>query len=203
MSTTEEPVRGRPPKTRGAPHGRNQVRPAVIEAATELFAAQGINGVSIRQIARQAGVNPALVPRYLGTKDDLIDAVLNELLDQIIARLDQYLDTRGSVFPPLPPVAMDRYFRIVAHLVVEGGDLEAHRPEFPVIRRVIASIAARPGVSAAEARRRGAQIFVLEVGARLFETPLLHAAGLGPDDAADLQELVHRLSSAIGNGETA
>ncbi len=202
MSTAAEPqaVRGRPPKQPGAPHGRAQVTPAVIEAASELFATQGIGGVSVRQIARQAGVNPALVARYLGDKDAVVDAVLDQLLAQITGQLDQFLATSGSDQPPVPPEAMDRYIRIATQLVVEEGDLRGHRAEFPIIRRVMAALVSRDGLSEVEARRRGAQIFTLELASRLFGPALLHAAGLGPDDADDLMGLVHQVSARIAAG---
>ena len=195
-----EAVRGRPPKLAGAPHGRAQVIPAVIAAATELFASQGIGAVSVRQIARHAGVNPALVARYVGDKDALVDAVLDGLLAQITPQLDQFMTQTGSDLPPFPPGAMDLYFRIATHLVVEGGDLRGHRAEFPLIRRVVAILVSRDGLSEAEARRRGAQIFTLELASRLFGQSLLHAAGLGPDDAHDLLELVHQVSAHIATG---
>ncbi len=199
-TAADRAIRGRPPKLPGAPHGRDQVIDAVIDAATELFASQGIGAVSVRQIARQAGVNPALVARYVGDKDAVIDAVLDRLLAQITGQLDQYLAESGSDFPPVPPGAMDLYIRIATHLVVEEGDLRGHRAEFPIIRRIIAVLISRDGLSEIEARRRGAQIFTLELASRLFGPALLHAAGLGPDDADDLQELVHQVSTQIAAG---
>lgn len=205
MTTTadQQAVRGRPPKLPGAPHGRAQVTPAVVDAATELFAAQGIGVVSVRQIARHAGVNPALVARYVGDKDTVVDAVLDRLLAQITGQLEQFMGESGSDLPPVPPGAMDLYIRIATHLVVEEGDLRGHRAEFPIIRRVMALLVARDGLSQVEARRRGAQIFTLELASRLFGPALLHAAGLGPEDADDLQELVHQVSSHVASGTIA
>ncbi len=136
----------------------------------------------------------------MGDKNAVVDAVLDGLLAQITPQLDQFMTDAGSDFPPLPPGAMDLYFRIATHLVVEGGDLRGHRAEFPLIRRVVAVLVSRDGLSEVEARRRGAQIFTLELASRLFGPSLLHAAGLGPDDAGDLLELVHQLSAHIATG---
>ena len=61
----------------GSPHGDSAVtRREILAAARELFAAHGVDGVSIRQIASAAGVNHALVHRYFGTKDEMVDAIL-------------------------------------------------------------------------------------------------------------------------------
>ena len=51
-------------------------RQAILAAARELFAAHGVDGVSVRDIAAAAGVNHALVHRYFGAKGDMVAAIL-------------------------------------------------------------------------------------------------------------------------------
>jgi AcrR family transcriptional regulator len=51
-------------------------RQAILAAARELFAAHGVDGVSVRDIAAAAGVNHALVHRYFGAKSDMVTAIL-------------------------------------------------------------------------------------------------------------------------------
>jgi AcrR family transcriptional regulator len=61
----------------GSPRGDSAVtRQVILAAARELFAAHGVDGVSVRQIAAAAGVNHALVHRYFGAKDDMVAAIL-------------------------------------------------------------------------------------------------------------------------------
>ena len=48
---------------------------AILLAAEKLFAQRGYNGVSIRQIAEEAGVPLALVGYYFGPKQDLFHAI--------------------------------------------------------------------------------------------------------------------------------
>ena len=45
------------------------------------FAATGFAGTSVRAIAAEAGVDPALVHHYFGTKDDLFLAALELPVD--------------------------------------------------------------------------------------------------------------------------
>ena len=52
-------------------HGPQRHRDAVQEAAAELFAVQGFAGTGVREIAGRAGVDPALVIRYFGSKEKL------------------------------------------------------------------------------------------------------------------------------------
>jgi TetR/AcrR family transcriptional regulator, repressor for neighboring sulfatase len=51
-------------------------RQVILAAARELFAARGVDGVSVRQIAAAGGVNHALVHRYFGAKSEMVAAIL-------------------------------------------------------------------------------------------------------------------------------
>jgi AcrR family transcriptional regulator len=56
--------------------GRADTRGEVLAAARRQFAAKGYGGATIRAIAADAGVDPALVHHYFGTKRDLfVEAV--------------------------------------------------------------------------------------------------------------------------------
>lgn len=65
--------RGRPPKTRAA--GAADTRDLILDAAEQLFSKHGFYGVTIREVAREAGVDTALVHYYFGAKRELFDAV--------------------------------------------------------------------------------------------------------------------------------
>ena len=65
--------RGRPPKARAA--GAADTRDLILDAAEDLFSKHGFYGVTIREVAREAGVDTALVHYYFGAKRDLFDAV--------------------------------------------------------------------------------------------------------------------------------
>ena len=56
--------------------GSTSTRPAILTAARELFAEVGYERATIRRIAARAGVNPAMVHHFYGTKDDLLVAAL-------------------------------------------------------------------------------------------------------------------------------
>lgn len=56
--------------------GTSPTRARIAEAATAAFAASGFDGATIRGIARQAGVDPALVHHYFGSKEQLFVATM-------------------------------------------------------------------------------------------------------------------------------
>jgi len=57
--------------TRPAPRRSDATRAAILSAARERFAADGYERATIRAIAADAGIDPAMVMRYFGSKEKL------------------------------------------------------------------------------------------------------------------------------------
>lgn len=54
---------------------------AILASAQDAFSLHGYAGASVRDITAGAGVNPALVSRYFGSKEKLFEAALADLLE--------------------------------------------------------------------------------------------------------------------------
>ena len=67
--------------SRGRRPGAPDTRAEVLAAARTSFAEKGFRGTTIRAVASAAGVDPALVHHYFGTKDDLFVAALEIPVD--------------------------------------------------------------------------------------------------------------------------
>jgi AcrR family transcriptional regulator len=67
--------------SRGRRPGAPDTRAEILGAARALFATRGFKSTSMRAIAGEAGVDPALVHHYFGTKDDLFVAALQLPVD--------------------------------------------------------------------------------------------------------------------------
>lgn len=67
--------------SRGRRPGAPDTRAEVLAAARTSFAEKGFRGTTIRAVAASAGVDPALVHHYFGTKDDLFVAALQIPVD--------------------------------------------------------------------------------------------------------------------------
>ncbi|WP_433825536.1 TetR family transcriptional regulator [Actinoplanes sp. CA-015351] len=63
--------------------GNPDTREAILAAARSAFAEKGYDGASIRAIATSAGVDPALVHHYFGSKDKLFLATMNSPMDPL------------------------------------------------------------------------------------------------------------------------
>ena len=72
-------------RTRGRPGAEDStdVRSDILNAAEHLFATQGFAPTSIREIAGQVGVNPAMVHYYFGSKKKLLRAVMDRVLEPL------------------------------------------------------------------------------------------------------------------------
>ena len=92
-------------KATGAPRKRAPGRPAadapdqrssVLDAALACFVRQGIGATSLRDIAREAGVTPALLHYYFGDKPQLQAAVVEERVMPVMAMLREPLQQAGD-----------------------------------------------------------------------------------------------------------
>ncbi|AXE38783.1 TetR family transcriptional regulator [Acidipropionibacterium virtanenii] len=72
MTTTARPGRTR----RGPRSESGEARSAILAAARRLFLDSDFSAVSLRQIAREAGVDTSLISYYFGTKQDLYNEVM-------------------------------------------------------------------------------------------------------------------------------
>jgi AcrR family transcriptional regulator len=78
-----------PPRRGRRRAGDADARQAIVRAAADEFASAGYDGVSLRAVARRAGVDAALVHHYFADKPDLFAAALDIPIrpDRIVAEL--------------------------------------------------------------------------------------------------------------------
>ena len=60
------------------PRNAAATRGAILEAATKRFTGESYEQVGMRDIAGDVGVDPALISRYFGSKEDLFRAVIDD-----------------------------------------------------------------------------------------------------------------------------
>lgn len=94
---SSKPRKRREPRRPGRPRAEeaNQ-RERLLDAAVACFAADGIGATSLRGIAVKAGVTPALVNYYFGSKERLLDAFVTERITPVIAAMRESLLAAGS-----------------------------------------------------------------------------------------------------------
>ncbi|MFT4954282.1 MAG: AcrR family transcriptional regulator [Brevundimonas sp.] len=173
--------RGRPSKDQKA----GETRDAILDAAEDLFSKHGFYGVTIREVAREAGVDTALVHYYFGAKRGLFDAVF-------IRRAEVWNNERVD--------AINRYVAEAGDSATLEGILEAFlRPPFEW------SLKGGPGwkhYAALVAQTNANPAFGGETMARYFDPAihrLIEAVRLVLPDArdVDLYWAWHNLSGAL------
>jgi AcrR family transcriptional regulator len=132
-----------------------------LEAAEELFADQGFDAVSVRDITSKAGANVAAVNYHFGSRDELIAAVMVRYVDPVnserLARLDALEAKFGSKGIPLEEIAdafvrpfmtqvrrselsEKLFFKLMARTLAERGGKMPTEVEEP-FRRVVSRFA--------------------------------------------------------------
>jgi AcrR family transcriptional regulator len=105
---------------------RSDIRVRIVHAARARFLAEGVDGASLRTIARDAGTNVGMVFYYFPNKDDLFLAVVEEVYSQLLADLAVALEGGGPVRERL------------ARVFVRIG--EASESELEVVRLVVREV---------------------------------------------------------------
>ena len=70
---------GSPETKKRARSSREQTTKEILDAAEKLFADRHPSDVTVRDVAERAGVTHALVHQYIGTKGDLLNAVIQRV----------------------------------------------------------------------------------------------------------------------------
>ncbi|MFF0206310.1 TetR family transcriptional regulator [Streptomyces sp. NPDC005017] len=79
--------RGRPPRAESA-----DTRDRILAAARAQFSERGYEKTSVRGIAKAAGVDPALVHHYFGTKEQVFEAAIEDSVAPAISAADSVAD---------------------------------------------------------------------------------------------------------------
>jgi AcrR family transcriptional regulator len=76
---------------------RSDIEPRIVTAARRRFLDEGVDGASLRTIARDAGTSIGMVYYYFPTKDDLFFAVVEEVYVKLVSDMTQELEPNAPV----------------------------------------------------------------------------------------------------------
>lgn len=194
MSGSEVPGRRGPRRAEGAPAGPEEVRRALLDAGADLFVRRGLHRVSLRDVADAANVHPNLIRRYIGTRDELVLAVFDDLSSQLAGLLlENPLAGQGHG----PDTVTGKWVRLLDQLLLDGRDV-AGRAGFNPVLALARTLEEGYGLGAEAARLRAAQIGALALGWRVFEPYLVAAGGLEDVPLETLHDELTRTNRRIG-----
>lgn len=151
MARAAEQPDGR--KRPGRPPGTSDTRQRILDGARELFARNGITGTSIRSVAAAAGVDPALVHHYFGTKQQLFTAAIALPIDP------------AAIAGPLRQTPVDQLGHALPTLLLSLWDSELGTGLIAALRSILA------GADVGLARSFFAEIVVGELAPRVDDPP--------------------------------
>lgn len=74
----------------------NDKQKEIIEVAEKLFAEQGFAGTSVRQIAKEAGINIAMISYYFGSKEKMLEIMMTHRMTGFKNNLHNIIDQDAS-----------------------------------------------------------------------------------------------------------
>jgi AcrR family transcriptional regulator len=128
----------RKPDSKATATRKPNLREAILAAAEELFATNGFNAVSVRDIAQAAGANPGSVTYHFKTKDGLLLEIYNRHCGPMNRRRSELLAAAKRVRD-----LQDRLEAIVRAYVLpaftSGSDLAGGGARFTRLRAVMSA----------------------------------------------------------------
>src|SRR5688500_8632534 len=108
-------------RKRAAHLGPERRRPLVLDAAHDLFLANGFDGTSMDAIAQAAGVSKPVVYDCFASKDELFTAMLDREEERVLRETEAALRTQGGATDP--EGALIRGFDAFLTAVAESPDI--------------------------------------------------------------------------------
>jgi AcrR family transcriptional regulator len=84
------------PVPKGATLDPSRTRDAIVSAATDLLYQRGLDGVGVAELCRELGVSKETLYRHFGSKDGLIQAILERRSDRVIRWLTEAVAAAGD-----------------------------------------------------------------------------------------------------------
>jgi AcrR family transcriptional regulator len=79
----------------------SDIRDRILEAARSQFASSGVDGASLRQIAKEAGTGAAMVSYHFESKDGLFRAAVDSVYDGFLSDLQSLAESESAPLPRL------------------------------------------------------------------------------------------------------
>lgn len=178
------------PDGAGGPDAR---RERVIAVAERLFAERGFRNVSVRDIAREAGVTHPLIYYYWGSKKELLAATVARSQSRIRSVRVTDRDRLESV-EALARESLEHnrdYLLTLIRALLDGMPPSEWPGGFPAIEAVVRMVTeAVPKAREADARARVAAAVAMTYGWVLVEDALLEIVGLTPGDRDRAREVL-------------
>lgn len=175
---------------------RERVENLLIAATADLLGEVGPKAMTVRMIAKRAGVNHGLVHHYFGGKAQLLRAAMTHLVEQHQSFAKS--QSGGDVLPtPLGLVEDQRYLRAVVRAVLDG-ETELATTEVAagvsVPRGALDHLTATRRLNEPDARTKAlvAMGMAMEMGWAALEPFIMAVLDVRDDEIDEVRDIVRR-----------
>lgn len=159
---------------------------ALVAAAVEIFALRGPASVSVRDVARHAGVNQGLIYRHFGSKQALLTAAFEQGSSGLFpAALDPEGFDIDAVIHQIHHGSRAPW--LIARVLVDDIDIDQVRKQFPILRRLLGAYGDVPkrgrGADLTDPRIAVAAVTCMAMGSVIYGRELRSSLDL-PDDGS-------------------
>jgi AcrR family transcriptional regulator len=178
------------------PHGKEEVKKALIQAAASLFSEKGVDAVSIRMIADRAGVNHGLIHRHFGSKERLRRETQEKLSADVRAEIGEPDDLINTLFRASKVIREnDKFWRVMARTLLDGKDKREIQSNFPFVKKMVDLVVqeqdANRITAAVDAQHIVAFVLAYSLGMLVFEGYILPAVDLDDGSPVDVIEKIN------------
>jgi AcrR family transcriptional regulator len=130
-----EAVSSKKQKRQGRPTGQNTgaIRQCILESAEQLFAQKGYAAVSVKEIAKLAKVNPAMIHYYFGSKNSLLQQVLEQTLEPLAEAIGTMRSAQDAQVSEIARLLLRTFSEhpylpilVVREVLLPGGVMQEH-----------------------------------------------------------------------------
>lgn len=114
----------------------------IVHAALEVIGTDGFHALSLAGIAERVGIGVSSVYRHFGSKDEVLDAVLEMLHRRLLRNVAEVREETAEAMGRLRRL-MERHARVlednraIPHIIMSDGLYAGHSPRKEKIRRIL------------------------------------------------------------------
>lgn len=126
-------------RQQGRPTGpvTGDIRQAILDSAELRFAQQGYAATSLREIAEEVGVTPAMIHYYFGSKQALLQQVLERVLEPLAAAIASMKTADQAPVSKIVGILLRTFsshpnlpFLVAREVLLPGGAMQGHFLEY-------------------------------------------------------------------------
>jgi len=175
------------------PHGKEEVKEALLQSAATLFSEKGVDAVSLRMIADHAGVNHGLIHRHFGSKEMLRRETQEKLSADVRSEIGESDDLFEILFRALKVIREhDKFWRVMARTLLDDKDHGEIQSDFPFVKKLVERVESEQKAdritSDVDAKSIVASFLAYGLGMMVFKGYILPSVDLDKDSSDDVIE---------------